>query len=350
MKNTGVIIAAVFSLCACARQQTPVTEIRTVKTDTVYAINKQKTVVYPGKVRPSSDVSLAFRVAGTIRKITVEEGAYVKKGQVLAEIDPRDYQIQLSATEAEYRRIKAEADRVIALYNKGSVTPNDYDKAVYGLNQITAKYEAHKNALADTKLRAPFDGFVQKKLFDADETTGAGIPVISMICSGLPEVEINISASDFIRRDRFESFDCTIDAYSGRSFPLDLIGITRKANLNQLYAMRLKMRDAGGEAPAPGMSAMVTIHYKADETCTTVIPVTALFGEEGKTSVWVYEAGAVRSRVVKLREILTDGTVIISEGLQPGEQVVSAGVHSLRQGEKVELLPPPSPSNTGGVL
>ncbi|MDR1667151.1 MAG: efflux RND transporter periplasmic adaptor subunit [Bacteroidales bacterium] len=352
MKNIRIIIAAVFSLYACIRQPTPVAEIRTVKTDTVYAVNRQQQAVFPGKVRASYDVDLAFKVSGTIQKIAVAEGAYVKKGQVLAEIDPRDYHVQLSATEAEYYRVKAEADRVMALYNKGSATPNDYDKAVYGLHQITAKYDAHKNALADTRLLAPFDGFVQKKLFHTNETIGAGMPVISMIYSGSSEVEINIPAGDFIRRSRFESFDCAIDFYPGKSFPLDLIGVTRKANLNQLYAMRLKIRDTGGELPAPGMSTMVTIHYKTDETGMTAVPITALFGESGESAVWVYDAetGTICSRTVKLREILTDGTVIISEGLQAGELVVSAGVHSLQQGDKVAPLPPPSSTNIGGEL
>ncbi|MDL2255930.1 efflux RND transporter periplasmic adaptor subunit [Parabacteroides sp. OttesenSCG-928-G06] len=217
---------------------------------------ESKSVTFPGKVVAASDINLAFRISGPIAKVYVDAGRYVKKGQVLAEIDPRDYVVQLSATEAEYERIKSEAERVIALYEKGSIAPNDYDKAVYGLNQITAKREAHKNALADTKLCVPCDGYIQKRLFEPGETVSAGLPVLSMISAGTDEVEINIPSSDYIRRDQFDNFYCTVDIYQGETFPLELVGITQKANMNQLYTMRLRLTGKGKNKPGPGMSIL----------------------------------------------------------------------------------------------
>ena len=159
---------------ACQRSKVP-REVKnvTVKTDTVEAHEGELSIVYPGKVYAASDISLSFRVAGPIIAVLPEEGAFVKKGQLLAEIDPRDYKIQLAATEAEYKQIKGEAERVMELYKRGSIAINDYEKAVYGLKQITAKYEAHKNALRDTRLLAPFDGYVQKRFYDAHETVAA---------------------------------------------------------------------------------------------------------------------------------------------------------------------------------
>ena len=121
---------------------------------------------FPGKVKAAQDISLAFRVSGTISKIHVKDGARVQEGQLLAELDPTDYQVQLDATEAEYQQIKAEAERVMALYKDNGTTPNANDKAVYGLKQITAKYKHHKDQLAYTRLYAPFNGYVQKRLFE----------------------------------------------------------------------------------------------------------------------------------------------------------------------------------------
>ena len=129
--------------------------------------------------------------------------------------------LQLAATEAEYKQVKAEAERVIRLYEKQSVSENDYDKAVSGLQQITAKYNAHRNALADTRLTAPFDGYVQKIHYDAGETVAAGMPVVSLISSSAPEVEINIPASEFIRSDEFKTYRCSSEIYPDREFPLE---------------------------------------------------------------------------------------------------------------------------------
>jgi len=347
-----MLAGLIFLFSACSHRKTDSKTVQTVKIDTVRVYGEKSRSVFPGKLKAASDVNLAFRISGPVVKVYADAGSFVKKGQLLAEMDSRDYAIQLSATEAEYNRIMAEADRVIALYKKGGVTPNDYDKAVYGLQQITAKYDAHKNALSDTKLVAPFDGYVQKRYFETGETVGAGIPVISMISASLPEVEINIPSSDFIRRDRFESFSCNVDIFPDKTFPLELTGISQKANLNQLYTVRLKMKERTPQMPTPGMTAMVTIQYKTDEMALMYIPFSAVFETGGVSNVWVYDSATqtVATRAITPTEILRDGKVIISKGVREGEIVVTAGVHILREGEKVKLLPAVTMTNAGGML
>lgn len=338
--------------CAC-RPARPVNEaVPTVKTDTVKYYQGELYITYPGKVKSASDVDLAFRVAGPILRMPAEVGAFVRKGQLIAEIDPRDYRIQLSATEAEYKQIKAEAGRVIELYHRNSIPVNDYDKAVFGLQQITAKYDAHKNALLDTRLTAPFDGYIQKKYFDAHETVNAGMPVVSLINTGYFEVEIDIPASDYVRQRHFKSFSCTFDVFPGRRFPLELIEMTRKANLNQLYRVRLRLKPEEETAIAAGMSVNVTIEYAPKDIALTTVPLTALFESEGKAAVWVYdpEDGCVRLRKIETAKLLKSGEAVVYEGLAGGEIVVAAGVHSLQEGMKVKILKPVSPTNVGGLL
>ena len=353
MKKIILVLAGlIFIISACSQKKIDETPVQTVKTDTVRVYGEKNSSAFPGKVKAASDVNLAFRVSGPVAKVYVDAGSFVKKGELLAKMDSRDYAIQLSATEAEYHRTKSEADRIIALYGKGSVTPSDHDKAAYGLKQIAAKYESHKNALSDTELRAPFDGYIQKRFFEAGETVSAGMPVISIISAGLPEIEIHIPSSDFIRSSQFESFSCKMDIYPDETFPLELIGIAQKANLNQLYTVRLKIKERTRQMPAPGMTAMVTLQYKPSETTLKHIPFSAIFENNGVTSVWVYNENTqtVEARGVIIADILRGGKAVISEGLDVGEIVVTAGVHVLRQGEKVKLLPVVSPANIGGLL
>lgn len=324
-----------------------------VKIATARPQTEKITISYPGKVIPREDVNISFRIAGPISKVHVKQGQFVKKGQVMAEIDERDYKIQLSATEAEYLQIKAEAERVIELANRNSAAKNDRDKAEYGLQQITAKYNAHKNALADTKLRAPFDGYVQKVNFSAGETVGAGLPVISMISGSTPEVEINIPSEDFVKRDKFDGFHCTLEVYPGKTYPVRLIDITKKANLNQLFTARFAFTSdmSGGDVPYAGMSATIYIDYNYGTGALVSIPVGALFEENGQSMVWVLEKdNTVHQRVVKIVEIKRDGYVNLSYGVKEGENVVVAGVHSLTSGQKVEILTPESTTNIGNLL
>ena len=171
MRKLFFALVAPLLLVGCA-QHTLNQSVKTVKVDTVSVCSVESGTDYPGKVRVATDADLAFRVSGTILRIPVKEGQYVKQGTLLAEMDPRDYKVQLSATEAEYKQIKGDAERVITLYQKGTASQSDYDKAVYGLQQITAKYDNHKNQLKDTRLVAPFDGYVQKVMRWRGETIG----------------------------------------------------------------------------------------------------------------------------------------------------------------------------------
>ena len=347
------LFGLILLMCACGNSQTKQDRGKaTVQADTVKSYQGELSIIYPGKIQAASEVKLSFRVAGPIRAVLPEVGAFVKKGELIAEIDPRDYEIQLSATEAEYNQVKEEAGRVIELYKRGSVPANDYDKAVSGLKQITAKYNAHKNALADTRLTAPFDGYIQKKYYDSHETVAAGYPVVSMINSNYFDVDIDIPSSDFVRQGLFKSFSCTIDVFPGQVFPLELIEITRKANLNQLYRMRLRLKPVPGVDIAAGMSVNVTIEYNPNEEVLTVIPLSAMFEENGASAVWVYnpKTQSVTKRVIQLSRLLKTGELIVSEGLAAGEIVVSAGVHSLKEGMSVELLKPVSKTNIGKLL
>lgn len=362
MKQSYFLLAS-FSLlflfsCNDGKRETP--GGKTVKIDTVTYAGAQTYLQYPGKVKAAQDISLAFRVSGTIQKIYVEDGAPVRGGQLLAELDPTDYQVQLDATEAEYRQVKAEAERVMALYKDNGTTPSANDKAVYGLQQITAKYQHHKDQLGYTRLYAPFNGYVQKRLFEAHETVGAGMPVLSMISGGVPEVEINLPAVEYIHRDRFSRYHCTFDIYPEKVYPLKPISITPKANANQLYTMRLQLADDGhtrtGDKrplPSPGMNTMVTIYYEQDDSHALSVPQSAVLQKDDTAQVFVYNAAdnKVRSCKVTLMRLLSNGrSLVSSDELKPGELIVSSGIHHIRDGETVRPLPATAQTNVGGLL
>ena len=343
---------AVWGTFSCRSQQSVSEESVVVKVDTVRLYEGDFRISYPGKVRAAADVNLAFRVAGPIARVPVRVGQYVRTGDLLAEIDPRDYETQLAATEAQYNQVKAEAERVIELQKRGSAPDNDRDKAFYGLQQVSAKYEANKNALADTKLLAPFDGYVQKKFFEVGETVAAGTPVVAIIGAQSLEVEINIPASDYIRRHRFDAYECEADVLPGVIFPLELIGIAQKANLNQLYNVRFRLSSAAADTLSAGMNANVTIYYKPDERNLVAVPLSAVFEKDGGSAVWIYDpvSQTITQRMVEPVELHKDGVMLVSGGITAGEIVVVAGLRSLEEGQRVEPLKPVSKTNIGGLL
>lgn len=335
---------------SCGGNEVKERKIKTVKTAVVTRDMSTMDKYYPGKVMPSAESNLSYRIAGPIKVINVKVGQHVKKGDVLAVMDRRDYELQFSATEAEYKQIKAQAERAMELYKRGSATKSDYDKAFYGLKQITAKYNAHKNSLNDTELRAPYNGYITRINFREDETVGAGMPVISMISDEKTQMEIFISSSDFVRVGEMANFTATIDAYPDLSFPLELIDVAKQANLNQLFSMKFGIELSDGVIPAPGMSASVKISFRNFDDNTVCIPYSAVFSEGDEGYVWVYRDGRVAKRHVDVFDVDRAGVATVTAGLAEGEIVVSAGVHHLKDGEQVRLLPQRSPSNVGNVL
>lgn len=348
------VILGIASMSSCSNAPKESNKNKIVKLAVAEPANKQFSLEYPGKVKAAEDVNLSFRVSGVIDKIYVKQGDYVKKGQRLAELDSTDYAIQLEATYAQYLQVKGEAERVIALYKEGGTTPNNYDKAVYGLEQITAKYRHHKDQLLYTKLYAPFAGKVQSIVFSEFETVGAGMPIITMMGSKDLEVEINIPAAEYIRKEQFTNYSCTFNYYPNKVFKLEPISIAPNANANQLYTIRLKLDAQKDTRITPGMVTMVKIDIGDDSAAQLIqVPKSAIFVQDQTSYVFVYSSNTktVSKKAVNMVQLMSNGQcVVTSEQLQKGDSVVALGVRYLEDGDKVQPLEVNSSTNIGGLL
>ncbi|MEG0796369.1 MAG: efflux RND transporter periplasmic adaptor subunit [Odoribacter sp.] len=347
------LLGSIFLLPLSCRKKQAVLDIpQLVKIAEVVEYRGMSSLTYPGKIRAASNVKLAFRVGGPILKVYVNEGKYVRKGQLLAEIDPRDYRLQYDATEAEYTQVVGESDRVIELYHLGSVSVNEYDKAMAAKKRMIALYDVHRNALNDTRLLAPFNGYIQDKYFDAPEIIGEGTPVLSMINDGCFEVEAAIPTGDFIRRADFTTFNAVADVYPDVVLPLELLDIRQGANYNQLFTARFRLNRDAGVTLAAGMSVSVTIGFQPGLKDLTMVPVSALYEWEGKSYVWLYDEQqqTIHQTLVDVIQMAKDGSVVVESSLRDGQLVVSGGVNDLKEGQKVNPMAFVSNSNVGGLL
>lgn len=344
--------APLFILTGCGTKEAAEEYVAMVKLYTVSSPAGSGSLEFPGRVKSTNEVNMAFKVSGTLQRVCVNEGDRVTKGQLIAEIDPRDYQVQFDAIEAEYNKVKAEAERIISLYNQNVTSADNYDKARYGLQQITAKYENAKNQLSYTKIYAPFSGYVQKRLYDPPTVISAGMPVVELVAESHPEIEINIPSSTYMERSRITGYSAVFDFLPDREVSVTPVGIAPKANANQLYTVRLSIPTNLTPQPAPGMNVMVKVQM-SDTTAEGVqVPTSAVFKDGDKACVWVYnpESKTVSKREVSVKSIHTDGMSLITFGLSTGEIVVRSGVHYLRDNQQVEPLAEASDTNVGGLL
>lgn len=355
MRRKISLLSLVVCLASCSNDNTQSSVIKAVKTFVVEKYDDSRVLQFPGRVVASEDINLSFRVNGQIDKIMVREGDYVSKNKQIAQLINTDYKLQLDATEAEYNQLKGDAERVIALYNDSATTKSVYDKARYGLEQITAKLNHHRELLEYTKLYAPFDGYIQKIHFNQNEVVGAGMPVISILGSKGYEVEINLPTTDYINREKFDSFTCRTTLLDNKEIKLAPLSTVHKANANQLYTMKLGFVEDMPEL-SPGMTVCVTITEKSDSVrlnTTFRIPNNAVRNTDNATYIYVVETStnkAVR-RDVKVLSYKRDGMCIIEcDALKGDEVIISAGVNHIDEGDIVKPIPTITSTNIGGLL
>jgi len=350
MSIVGVFaLCLMLLLCNCGNKEAAVTKnIPVVNLSTVQIAKGISENSYPGTTQAADESRLAFRVAGTLESIPVKVGNRVRKGQVLARMDSRDYKVQLAAAQAEYESTKAECERIISLYEDGGTSANNYDKARYGLEQITQKLAHAKDQVEDCVLYAPFDGYVHEVNYDGHETVGSGMPIVSVFADKKIEVVTHIPVSEYNRQSEYDRITATFSS-PNRTVSLKLLNISKDANANQLYTMHLKIEDDDKEI-TPGLTAMVNIFGKEKDNLPLEIPSSAVLCENDQTYVYLYSDSIIHKTPVRVSHLSSRGTIQVIQGLEAGQKVVSAGVHLVSDGQRVRPASEPSKTNVGGLL
>lgn len=351
MNRLLILSAALLLLAACTEKQQTTPPVRTVHVARALQGNGSSTLCFSGVVEEGENISLGFKTPGQLSRIFVKEGDRVRRGQLLAELDADDYRLGVEALQIQYDQLKEEVARARRLFEKKSMSANDYEKAEAGLRQLQVQLQVNKNKLAYTRLYAPASGIIESVNFSAAEMVDAGTAVFSMIDDSGLEVVCDIPATAYVERSRFESFSCSTTHDYLSPIPLKLISIVPKADGNQLYRMHLAIDKADAAGLTAGLNVEVRIALEHGDMSDVSVPASAVFKADGRSCVWVLGADST----LELRDVTTDGhihgdMVGISSGLKPDEQVVRAGVSSLQQGEKVRVVEKASETNVGGLL
>ncbi|HYW94407.1 MAG TPA: efflux RND transporter periplasmic adaptor subunit [Bacteroidales bacterium] len=348
----GMATLVIMMLGACSRNVSDSTEYqKLVKTAQAEQVSPVKNKNFPGVMEEADEINLAFRVAGPIDKILVKEGQHVKKGQLIAEMDTRDYLIQVNTIETQVNQLQSEYDRIAELHRRKSVSDNDYEKMKAGKEMAEAKLKNARDQLKDTKLYSPFSGYITKVMFEDGEMVNHGTPIAKLIDISALKVDVEVPASLYLHKDKITGIDCTQDNLPADTFRLRLTGNNIKANSNGLYKFYLYYDPEPGSKLLPGMNVLVRISYMPEYSRLISIPASALFEKDGNSHVYVLDdSSRVNMRQVRTNNTIKDGNVSIIEGLEAGDEVVIGGLDLLHQGEKVKVMAPKSKTNIGNLL
>lgn len=344
MKNDLLSIAVLCLLAGCTKA--PVAELRTVEVVTPESASQIVSRTYAGKVENKGEVALAFKVAGEVQNIVVHEGEKVRAGQLLAQLDSKDYELQQEINLTRYNQFKDEFARIKTLYERRAVSRNDYEKAEAGLRQLEVAKEGGQRQINYTRLYAPADGEITTVHARKSQLVDAGTPVVSFMSDSEMQVLLDVPESEQLA----DKQNVRLVAIKGdKEFPMTLCAIAPKADNNQLYQMRLNFQGAH-EDIVPGMNLSVRIERPQDGDAALLIPLHAVFDNNGKQSVWTLAEDSTVHAVTVEVGVSRDGKAEIRAGLTGNERIVRAGVHHLTEGEKVRVLEAVPESNVGAQL
>ena len=350
---------AVLFLVACGEEEpAPEPVIRPVRSEAVYATGGGRVRVFSGTAQASVESRLSFKVAGTVRRLAVAGGDQVEKGQLIAELDDRDFRLQVQEAEASLKSAQAQARnanagyaRVRALYENNNASRNDLDAARAAsesadeqVSSVEKRLELAQATLSYTRLSAPIDGAIAAAQVEPNENVQPGQTVVMLTSGGQLEVEVAVPEVLIAQVREGDSVAVAFDALPGR----ELAGIVTEVGMALTGAattfpvtVRLERDDPDCR---PGMAAEVGFRFGSRSARERIyVPMVAVGEDRQGRFVYVVEPteqgfGKVRRRAVQVAGEPVDETLEIASGLNDGEQVVTAGVTRIVDGQKVRLM------------
>jgi multidrug efflux system membrane fusion protein len=357
-KNIYWMFALSLLLSACGKEQAiaAATVERPASTIVVGALGDERSNVYSGEIRARYETVLGFRIGGKIIARTVDVGAVVNSGQLLARLDAADTGLQESAAAAQYRLADDEAKRYRELREQGFVSQSALDAKETALKAAAAQAGLARNQAAYTSLLSDRAGVVSATLAEVGQVVSAGQAVVRVAQDGKREVSISIPESRFnaVRVGMPAQIELSAAGNGAQTFAGHVREISPAADpASRTYPARVSL-DSGNAAVALGMTARVKISAAgksdaAGENAATgkgvarkdsayLIPLSSIFQQGEKTAVWIVAADrSVSLRPVEVGAYRDDGALVLS-GIAAGERIVSAGVHMLTAGDKIQLI------------
>jgi membrane fusion protein, multidrug efflux system len=345
------VVALAALLSGCSEEKAETKEfIRPVKVVEIAGAGEARQLHYSGAVKARTEMNLGFRVGGKITERLVDIGGRVKPGDLLARLDPTDYELSVKSAEANLLAAekqvqttaltKKRAEQLFArqFSSKAELDQANlsYDQAVSTRDAAASALSQAKNQVAYTDLKSDQSGIVTAINADIGQVVGTGSPVMTVAVDGENEVEIAVPEMDIAEfkpgkavKARFWSDDALV--LDGRV--REVSGSADRQS--RTFSVRVSLPD--NPHVLLGMTATVEAAAAHSQVLVT-IPLSTLAQKDGKDIVWVVDrdTSTVHARAVELADFAGD-RVRVTEGLQPGDLVVAAGTQFMTEDLKVKL-------------
>ncbi|KTC75966.1 membrane fusion protein [Legionella birminghamensis] len=298
---------------------------------------------FPGKAKASQEVELSFNVNGSLIELPVKIGDKIKKGDLVAKLDPRDFEAKVKAAKAEFIRDKQNFQRAKELVGQGHISKSDYDLVESKWIMSQSNLELAEKAFIDSIIKAPFDGQIANLYVENYQSVSNHQPVARLLNISEIEMIIQIPESAISLMPHVTNIMVQFDAFPGRSISAQIKEISNEASPDtRTYPVTLILKQPEDIEILPGMAgkAKGDIKQKNDQAELTV-PAAAVMtqGSTNKSYVWLVDPknGKVHQQEVQLGELTSTGISVL-KGIKAGDWLVIAGIHSLKDGDVVSIL------------
>ncbi len=346
-----VSLALLLSACGEAEVVEPPPQVLPIKMFTVSGSDSGALREYPGNISAGQHVDMAFEVSGKIIDFRHVEGTRVKEGDILARLDPRDFEADLKTAEANLKKATIDLDRYTILYEKDVAPKAQLEEMQQRADVSQADLEKAKKAFQDSVLRAPFDGVVAKKLVEDFENIRQKQAVLILQDDSFLRIRVTVPESDLAGREGSLDLDAVnariqpkviVASLPDDEFPARLRELALTADpVTRTFDATFAFDPQKGLSVLPGMTAKVVIRDAAQGVPKGFsVPSAAVTADDdGKSLVWKVNpaTNTVSPAYVKMGELFQNRVEIL-EGLAEGDVVATSGVSKLRDGDEVRQL------------
>jgi len=334
-----VIILLIIAGCKPAEQKIPVSSNAiSVRVQPVEETEYKIPVRTTGILGTTTQMKLSFKTGGIIQKLNAKEGASVSRGEVLAILDLSEIRAQVNQAQIGYEKAERDLSRAKNLYRDSVVTLEQVQNASSAFELAKSQKQIADFNLSHSRIKAPSDGKIQKILVETNEIIGPGYPAILFASTENDwVVRSALTDKDIVKLSLGDSGLVTMDAFPGIPFKAEISELGSVADpVTGTYEVELIILESQPQFRT-GFFSRVLI-YPIETNRSLVVPIEALLDASDNTAnVYVYEQGKAMMRRVKLGLLLED-RVVVREGLEEGELVITDGAKYVRRDSEVILM------------
>lgn len=337
-RSTIIIVLFVFG----CKQQAPVQE-KVAKVPVNVRSVVKKELIFPihtsGRLSSSSEQKLSFKTGGIIDRILADEGRNVKKGQLLAKLKLSEISAQVNKAQQAADKAERDYTRASNLYKDSVVTLEQLQDVKTALDVAKANLEIASFNLNYSKITAPTDGRILKRLAEENEVIGQGYPVFLFgSTSGNWVMHTGITDKDVVRVQPDDSAHIRFDAFPGKVFTATVSEIGKMADpYTGTYEIELSVKPVAGKHFLSGLIGEADI-YSGKKKMYYAIPADALINSsEMSGDVYVLEKNKPVKRKVYIAEI-ENNEILVNRGLNENDTVITEGMNYIKEGSEVEII------------